>query len=457
MRNNWCTRIILGLFIILNSGSNSCTKKEDFQVPQVECEGLPIANISAEELQLLYNGETVMIQEDLVIEGYVISSDRAGNFFGSLHFQNSPQLPTSGFQLEIDLADSYLFYQEGSRILIKLKGLYFGKSQSVFKLGGVDRVFGNEIVGRLPANLVKEHIFKSCEEAVNIVPMEMSIQEIDDRLLNNLIQIKDIELVEDHLGQQYAIAEEDTPIELMDCDENRITLLNSGYSDFQNSIMPSANGSVTAVLQKANKKYQLIIRDTTDLEFKQDRCNSLINEMSSNKVFITEIADPDNNSKARFIELYNAGESNISLDGWTLKRYTNENTEASAILDLGGQGIPGNSTFVISADANEFELIYGFKSNSEARGNSVANSNGDDNIELVDPFGVVIDVFGRIGEDGSGTDHEFEDGRAIRKPAIVQGNREFSFDEWIIYNDTGEEGTIKLPQNAPEDFSPGIR
>ena len=43
--------------------------------------------------------------------------------------------------------------------------------------------------------------------------------------------------------------------------------------------------------------------------------------------------------------------------------------------------------------------------------NSAANSNGDDNIALVDPFGNLIDLFGVIGEDGSGTSHEFEDGR----------------------------------------------
>jgi len=86
-----------------------------------------------------------------------------------------------------------------------------------------------------------------------------------------------------------------------------------------------------------------------------------------------------------------------------------------------------------------------------------ADSNGDDNIELVDPNGTVIDIFGVIGENGSGTNHEFEDGKALRNASVIQGNPVYNFNEWQLWNDTGAEGTTKLPQNAPDDFTPGVR
>ena len=75
----------------------------------------------------------------------------------------------------------------------------------------------------------------------------------------------------------------------------------------------------------------------------------------------------------------------------------------------------------------------------------------------MDPFGTVIDVFGVIGEDGSNTNHEFEDGRAFRNMDVMKGNPVFTFSEWTIFNDTGDAGTIKLPQTAPQDFTPGNR
>ncbi len=102
-------------------------------------------------------------------------------------------------------------------------------------------------------------------------------------------------------------------------------------------------------------------------------------------------------------------------------------------------------------------MVYSFEPEVSVSTNSPADSNGDDNLQLVDPFGTVIDSFGIVGEDGTSTNHEFEDGRAVRKPEIVQANATYTFGEWTIYNDTGAEGTTNLPQNAPEDFTPGER
>ena len=109
---------------------------------------------------------------------------------------------------------------------------------------------------------------------------------------------------------------------------------------------------------------------------------------------------------------------------------------------------------MISPNAGEFEAVYGFPPDLGIGTNSPADSNGDDNLELVDPFGKVIDVFGVVGEDGSGTNHEFEDGRALRKPEFSRGNGSFDFNEWYIWNDSGDMGTTKQVKIAPDDFSP---
>ena len=234
-------------------------------------------------------------------------------------------------------------------------------------------------------------------------------------------------------------------------------LINSGYADFQAELLPETNGNLTAILTKDGDIPQLQIRTLEDINFTEDRCPEIITEFTSNQIFISELADPDNNSKARFVELYNSASEPLDLNLWTLRRYTNDNTEISSTIDLSGLIIGPESTLVISPNAEEFELVYGFVPDLGVSTNSPADSNGDDNLELVDPFGTIIDVFGVIGEDGSGTNHEFEDGRAVRIADIVEGNSTFIFSEWTIFNDTGDAGTINLPQNAPGDFTPGQR
>lgn len=434
-----------------------CVKSRDFDMPKANCiEGIQ-PNATYSDIKNLYIDETIQIQDDLVIEGYVISSDKAGNFFSVLHFQNSPTEPTDGFQIEIDVRDSHLFFDVGQRILIKLKDLYLGKSKGVFKIGGVFSSFGNLSVGRLPSNAVFKHILVTCKPDVAINPLKVFISEIEETMVNTLISINDIEVAEGQLGQPFAVEREETERLLEDCEDNEMILLNSGFSDFQDNFLPEGRGTITGVLTKDNSEYQLIIRDLDDIQFDLERCEDIIDEFTSSNIFFSELADPDNNAGARFVELYNAASEPLSLNGWRIERYTNASSEVSSSLDLSNFSIDAESTLVISPNATEFETVYGFLPDVAVGTNSPADSNGDDNLQLVDPFGTVIDVFGVIGEDGSGTNHEFEDGRAVRKLEVFEGNPTYTFTEWILFNDTGSNGTTNLPQIAPDDFTPGVR
>lgn len=434
-----------------------CVKDSDFDTPKQGCSTNLEANISFAELEALIPDETIQIYDDWLIEGYVTSSDKAGNFFNELYVQNYPTNPTHTIQIEMDLRESHLVFEQGSKIMIRLKGLYIGRSGDMVKMGGTFSAFGNVSVGRLPTLKIPEHLFSVCDKEEVVQPMVTTISQLDSLTLGTLIRLDGMEVLEEELGNTFAEKEVDTEHRLKDCEENTITLLSSGYSDFQNEILPEGNGSITGILHKDGKDYQLIIRDLSDINFTNERCPEIITEFTSNRIFISELADPNNDSGARFVELYNAANEPLDLNLWTLRRYTNANTEVGSTIDLSGQIIAANSALVISPNTSEFELVFGFPPDVAVSTNSPADSNGDDNLELVDPFGTIIDVFGIVGEDGSGTNHEFEDGRAVRNSNITKGNPTYTFEEWTIYNDTGDAGTTKLPQNAPEDFTPGVR
>ena len=447
--------LILSLLSLL--GVLACVKDRDFDPPKKACSADMVANTTFSEVKAMYSEGVLQIQEDLIIEGYVISSDEAGNFFSSLHFQDKLDNPTEGFQIAFDLRDSHLFYPIGSKMYIKLKGLYLGKQKGVYKLGGTFSAFGNLSIGRLPVNVVSKHLFTSCDDLVSATPTHIGLSTLEENMINTLVELHDVEIIEDELGLSFAEIKEETERALIDCNDNEIVLLNSGYSDFQSELLPEGNGSVVGVLLKNNDDYQIVIRDLDDLNLQNERCAEVIDEFTSNAIFISELADPNNNSGARFVELYNASTQPLSLKGWTLNRFTNANTELSSTTDLSSLVIQAQNTLVISPNAAEFELVYGFAPDLAVGGNSPADSNGDDNLQLVDPFGTIIDSFGIVGEDGSGTNHEFEDGRAVRKPEIVQANATYTFSEWTVFNDTGVAGTTNQPQNAPADFTPGMR
>ena len=279
-----------------------------------------------------------------------------------------------------------------------------------------------------------------------------------DLNIHTLIELNDVQFIEDALSSSFYDQSLDeggaaSNHILEDRFGNRISLRTSAFADFASSSVPAGSGSIRGVLTKFKGAYQLIARYRADIQLIQDRFQIEL----KNNLFFTELADPNNHSGARFIEIFNAEETAVNLNGWSIRRYTNNNTELSSVLDLSGAIIESQKTFVIAANASDFELVFGFKPDLEAGTNGPADSNGDDNLELVDSQGTVVDVFGRIGEDGSGTNHEFEDGRAFRRLSVLSANPSYTFNEWIIWNDTGSEGTINPPQNAPENFTPGVR
>ncbi len=432
-----------------------CAPDKNFNTPDNLCNSDIVATISLEDLKNIYVDGVIEIQEDLVLEVIVISSDKEGNFFSVLHCQDKTINPTGGIQLEVDLQNLHLQYPVGAKVFIKLKGLYLGKSKETYKIGGLFTSFGNLSVGRLPAISLKEHVFLSCEEQQKLKPTVVEISQLSDQHINTLVTFNNVEFLEEELELPFADEKEETERTLQNCDEDILKLVSSGYSNFYDSILPDLNGTITGVLSKSSKEYQLTIRSLDDLNFNKERCVEEITEFTSDAIFISELADPNNTSLGRYVELYNASDSKLSLNKWALQRYTNGNIEVSSEIDLSDLEIEPQSTIVITPTVDDFNSIYGFLPDLEVGNNSPADSNGDDNLVLVDPFGKIIDVFGVVGEDGSGTNHEFEDGRAVRKSEVQNGNPVYDFSEWIITNDSGESGTINNPGIAPESYTPG--
>lgn len=177
------------------------------------------------------------------------------------------------------------------------------------------------------------------------------------------------------------------------------------------------------------------------------------------QVFITELADPNNNANARYIELYNAGSSEVVFtesNGWRIDKYVNANTDVGNTINLTGT-IASKGFYIIAYNyvSGTFQSVYGFAPNQlDGVLNGVAGGNGDDPLELVDGTGSVVDQFGVPGTDGTSTSAEYEDGRAERVATVVTGQATYADANWNTWSD-GSGGDIVQTQSAPDDFDPG--
>ncbi|MDG2426289.1 MAG: lamin tail domain-containing protein, partial [Flavobacteriales bacterium] len=178
-------------------------------------------------------------------------------------------------------------------------------------------------------------------------------------------------------------------------------------------------------------------------------------------IIITEIADPNSDYKGRFVEIHNSSDADQDMTGWILQRWTNDNAGPSSnTVDLTVLGTLAAGDFALISSRTAFTGYYGFDADIVAGTGGPADSNGDDQIAIVDAGSNIIDMFGVAGEDGSNTCHEFEDGRAERAASNVTPNGG-AWDEagWNVWSDyslsSGCTNHSSSYTQETEDMDPG--
>ena len=156
-------------------------------------------------------------------------------------------------------------------------------------------------------------------------------------------------------------------------------------------------------------------------------------------LIITAIGDPnDAASTCRFVEIHNSSDADIDMSGYALQRWTNGSATPSTSnnVDLSPLGTLEPGEYAHISNSAGFEGCYGFASSLVGGGSGPVGSNGDDNIAIINSSSDIIDLFGVIGEDGSNTCHDFEDGVALRAGTNTDPNGG-AWDEagWIVYSD----------------------
>lgn len=256
------TLLFAFVFLAFNTG---CVHDDEYSTPPIECTDFT-GTVKIADIKALYSGSTVQITEDLILEGYVSSSDETGNIYKTLYIQDAPENPTHGLTLSVNVTDMYAKFPVGSKVYIKVKDLYLGNYGGVVQLGDLEvDENGAYAFGRISETKYTQKFFKSCEPLATMVPLSVNIGGFNDNLIGALIQIPNTQFVAGVLCSTYALDQATVNKNLQDCSGNTVLVRNSGYSTFWNVTLPSGNGTAVAILSKFNTDYQLYVRDANDM------------------------------------------------------------------------------------------------------------------------------------------------------------------------------------------------
>ena len=419
-----------------------------FTQPRCDYSNALTPTITLSDVKDMYTGAMVEfgVSTDYIVEGYVVSSDISGNFENKIIIQDKVKDPTAGIKMLIDSDAIFEQYEIGDKVFVKLNKLYMTKIDGVLTVGYPN---GTK-VSNIETEAIGSFIYNSGENST-IIPTEINISDIlNDQYQNTLVKVNNVQLVQNELDKAFAFftGDDDGSRTLETCGESaKLTVFTNGNATFANQLFPKGHGSIVGVLSG-----NIEIRSVDDVQFTAayEVCEVIIP-----KVMITEVADPINNVSARFVELFNAGDTEINLSGWKLNKYLNGSANVSSgAIELNGIVIPVGGFIIIAS--TDYKTVFNDTPEIES---TYINGTGDDVYELVDNTGATIDIFGVIGVDGTGTNWEYLDGRAVRNLDIVEPNPVFTISEWTVYSDAANNliSYPNSPKIAPNDFNPNLR
>ena len=280
MKNTVLPFLILLLFTGLWT---SCEDPEPVFPPACDF----VENTTIAELKALHTlGTSQVIEEEIIIKGTVVADDQEGNLFRTIVVEDE----TAGISILFGATELFNDYPIGMEVWIRATGLTLCDFSGIIQLG------------EIPEALLRDFLWKG-ERGQFKEPTVKQIGELSADDVSSLIKLENVQFAGGSAGVQYAdpVNLESINLNIESCEnDNTIILRTSGFSDFAGEITPTGSGSITAIFSVFGDTEQLLIRDPSDVEFNDARCEeAAVTGININ--FDDQLNDDDD----------------IFLDGWT--------------------------------------------------------------------------------------------------------------------------------------------
>ncbi len=377
----------LSLFTVLVFIS-SCIEDEDFELPNIEVvdpnitANMTFLNVMSKYEQAVAVGDGIAVfdeDQDLYIQGYVVSSDKAGNFFKKLIIQNKVDgnsetgNPRSGFNIQVDVKSLSDSYEIGRKVYIKMNGLAVGLAHGVFIIG---KQSGNNIE-QIQEFEFRDHIIRD-PEIVTLTPKITTLDELTEQDKNTLIQLDNMQVHRHSIARSYAgepYDEFDGFRTLESCDDGgSISLQTSTFSDFKSLQIPQNKGSIQGVFSRDfnDNLNVLIINSVSDINFNiTERCDPVVLECTGTASTSVTLFNENFQSINNESDLDVLGWTNINVSGGS-ERYEDSSFAGDTYMKISAFGTGENPlevwlvTPIINLDnTSEEELSFDVSTNFE--------------------------------------------------------------------------------------------
>lgn len=282
---------LIFLFFIVVSILYSCQKDEQYSPEGIDFQEWE-TNFSIQELNQNASDTIQTVTNDVIISGYVISTDKDGSFYKTIVLQN--QEKTHGVSLSVDAYSLYTYVDFGRKIYVNLKGMSYVKQNGTLQIGtensGKISPIASEIFQSQTAISTKK---KSQEELIKVV--KLSDLKTNEHL-NQLFKIEDVQFSEESIGQKYYeeskayMGYHTHKIDQITTEGTSFvnTQINQ-YVKFVNETVPIQRGEIVGVLTKRGSSYNFVLNQLEDVQLTRGRYYPFSMLKSENEEFAISI------------------------------------------------------------------------------------------------------------------------------------------------------------------------
>ena len=261
----------------------ACNDEFD-QPPMVIPTAAHTPNMTIAEFKAKYWQDAVnyidTVKEDVVIHGWVTSSDESGNIYKSLYISDG----TAGLNISINQNSMYNTYRIGQEIVIPLKDYFVGKYNGQQQLG-YPQFYDKG--GVWEATFLPQAMWESIVELnglpnpahENVQPVEVSISDFQGkadgetlmRYQGKLVRLSGVRFVDANGTTTFSEASGTTNHNVTDASGNTLVVRTSNYADFRADVLPEDEVDLVGLLSfystrdNASGTWQFYLRSIDDV------------------------------------------------------------------------------------------------------------------------------------------------------------------------------------------------
>lgn len=260
---------------LLSVLSFSCVKDTDYEIPDV---GGTASKFDGEiktidQVKAVSSDQVKEYQANDAVEGYVISSDKGGNFYQKIYVQNADR--TAAFAVSLEGQALYGQYPLGSKVRLQLKGLTTQLVDGFLEVGSKTYTAknGTVSVGRVPKSAY-EVAFVNLNESKPYAELAKKSASVAELLVDGntgmLVTFENVQFSSSDIGKPLHQASNDkfagTDYNLTDATSKSVVFRTSRYAKFKDQTVPSGKLNVTGVLTKYRGKFQFMVNTFDDIQ-----------------------------------------------------------------------------------------------------------------------------------------------------------------------------------------------